>query len=289
LKKILAALLGLTALAVTLLVAPGGASAYTSSTDVVFVHGYGACQDSWTVGAGPLQTQYYFEHEPLADLHAVSYYSCDTDGTDISAYGAPSGTVVPAAVAQTPDGDLVNTQIEHYSYELAWYLWDNFASQGKRVDLVGASMGGLVITYALQRVAAHDPAFPPSLVVPTVVTFATPFQGVNLGCTTTVECQEMLPGSPFISALDRSGAPQPGTGYTFWVIVGSSAGCDVVPGSSSTVFGHVAEAVNYSAPCYTHVGYLWDDSFARDASGTLNGKPFSGGAHSLALMNWALL
>lgn len=287
-KKILAALLSLAALAVTLLVAPGGAAAYTSSTDVVFVHGYGPCQDAWTEGAGPLQTQYYFRHQPLSELHAIDYYSCDTDGTDISSYAAPAGTAVPAIDAQAPDGGGDNTPIEHYSYELAWYLWDNFASQGKPVDLVGHSMGGLVIAYALQQVAAHNPAFPPSLRVPTVVTFSTPYRGVNLGCTTTVECQEMLPGSAFISALDRTGAVQPGSGYTFWVIMGSSAGCDVVPASSTTVFGHVAEAIDYGSPCYTHVGYLWDDSAALDATGTINGKPFTG-AHSLAVMGWALL
>ena len=41
------------------------------------------------------------------------------------------------------------------SYELAWYLWNDFGSKGEAVDLVGHSMGGIVIAYALQQIAAH--------------------------------------------------------------------------------------------------------------------------------------
>jgi hypothetical protein len=264
------------------MIAPGSAMAYTSTTDVVFVHGYGGCQDAATAGAGVLQTQYYSMQEPASRLHAIAYYGCDTDGESIVGYG-PRNKTYFASTSNSAE----TTDIRHIAYELAWYLWDNFGAKNKPVDITGSSMGGLIVTYALQRIAAKDPLYPPSLKVPTVVTFSTPFKGaVSVGCTTGIECQQMAPNSSFVSDLIKAGAPQM-TGGTIWLTMGSSAGCDLVPASSSLGLPRVNLALDYTYPCYDHVGYLWDTSTASDAVGHLNGAPWTG-AHSLAVMAWAL-
>src|SRR5207249_4490639 len=108
--------------------------------------------------------------------------------------------------------------VRHFSYELAWWLWDTFTSQGKPVDLIGHSMGGLIITYALQRVAAQDPLFPPSLTVSTVVTISTPFKGVNgmMCASTNTQCLDLLPGSELVSQVQAAGAVHPGADTTSW-------------------------------------------------------------------------
>jgi pimeloyl-ACP methyl ester carboxylesterase len=270
-----------------LLLAAGGlgaspANAYTSSTDVVFVHGYGNCQNPWISGSGPLLTQYNWRHEPVAKLHAIEYYGCDWGGESIVGAGPDNAIYYP----DTVDDNGQNSDIRHLGYELAWYLWNHFAAKGLPVDLVGHSMGGLIITYALQRVAAHDPRFPPRLTVPTVVTFSTPFAGANVGCAPSVECSQLEPGSSFLAAVRAAGAPQL-TGGTLWLLMGSSAGCDAVPATSSLALARTTWRVDYHSPCYTHTGYAWDTSAAGNATGTVNGKAWTG-AHSLAFMAWAL-
>jgi pimeloyl-ACP methyl ester carboxylesterase len=263
-------------------VVSGKAAAYTNTTDVVFVHGYGNCQNPWISGAGPLLTQYDWRHEPVAKLHAIEYYGCDWGGESIVGAGPNSASYYP----DTIDDNGQNTDIRHLGYELAWYLWDHFGSKQLPVDLVGHSMGGLIITYALQRVAAHDPQFPPHLTVPTVVTFSTPFAGASVGCAPSVECSEIAPDSAFVHDVMAAGAPQL-AGGTLWLLMGSSAGCDAIPASSTLALPRATWRVDYRTPCYLHTSYVWDTSAAGNATGTLNGKSWTG-PHSLAFMAWSL-
>ena len=259
------------------------ASATTSTTDVVFVHGYGGCQDARLAGMGVILGQYYWHHAPMSSLHAVEYYGCDTDGESIIEYGPNSAGYYPS-----PDKNAHATDIRHFSYELAWWLWDNFTSRGKPVDLVGHSMGGLVVTFALQRVAARDPLFPPYLTVPSVVTVSSPFKGApGFTCPgIDKECNEMLPGSEFSNAVMAAGAVQPGetaSSTTTWTLIGS-VGCDLVAASSTLSLPHANMVVDYAKPCYTHTSYLTDYATAVDALVTINGAAHVGTPHALWLI-----
>jgi hypothetical protein len=250
-------------------------------TPVVFVHGYGDShtnchQDVTFELAGPLLTQYY-AGTPRSSLHPVEFYSCDYNGDTIIGYGPRNATYYPG-----PDLYL-NTDVRHLAYELAWYLYDNFTANQVPVDLVGESLGGVILTWALQRVAAQDPDFPPRLDVPAVVTFSAPFAGYRFGCTTNVECRQLQPDADFVHQLLAAGAPD-GTGGTRWMAMGSE-GCDEVPTSTSLALPGVGAAVDYTTPCYQHGDYVWDGSSTADAVGSRSGVAFSGGLHSLALMN----
>jgi triacylglycerol esterase/lipase EstA (alpha/beta hydrolase family) len=85
--------------------------------------------------------------------------------------------------------------------QFAWYVQDTYTSKDQNVGVVGHSMGGLVIRYALYRVAAGDPDFPPSLLISNIVNFGSPHSGTNIAAlcaASNVECTEMTPGSAFL-------------------------------------------------------------------------------------------
>jgi pimeloyl-ACP methyl ester carboxylesterase len=245
-------------------------------TDVVFVHGAGCGAMQYTLAA--MAAEQKETGLPASTFHTVAYYSCDTSGDSILDEGSASHLPSPG------DND-TNTEIESIAYELAWYLWDNFGSSGKPVDLVGHSMGGIVIAYAMQRIAAHDPDYPPSLTVHSVTTFSTPFGGVSASLcdeNPSQECTELLTGSALLAQVDGTGAVSLG-GQTDWTLVGSD-GADSLPTSSTLALPGVTNRVDYTSPMYTHTDYLLDSSSANDASGTINGTPFQDGVHSLELL-----
>ncbi len=277
-------------------VAMPAAGAAVVKTPVVFVHGYGGCQDAGLDMEGPFAEQYY-TGTPIADLHHIAYYGCDTDGESIVGAGPLNGPDCSSTITyllcpsflRTPDSDGQNTSIVRFSYELAWYLYGKFGAT-QPVDLVGSSMGGLIITYLVQQIAAHNPYFPPALHVPTVVTFSTPFAGANLGCYSNLECLQMLPTNTYslIPAILKAGAPQLNAGrYTIWAAIGGD-GCDVIPSATTTALAKVTFNLVYTAPCYTHTGYLWDALAKTDAKGTNNGKPFTAGLHALDEMHYLI-
>lgn len=244
---------------------------------VVLVHGFG-CGSINDVTAAAMAL-HYGGGIPIDRLHVVDFYACDGSADAITGFGSRSRFAVPHA---PNDAD---TSLERIGYELAWYLWHNFGSRGTPVDLVGHSLGGLVITYALQHIAKHAPGFPPSLTVPNVVTLATPYSGVPAWlcqAVPSVECGEMLPGSSFLTSLDATGAVPVGT-TTRWTVVGSEP-CDLISPRSALALPHVTYAVDYTSPCYDHVSYVYDTSWVADARGTINGVPFEQGLHAMALL-----
>ena len=212
---------------------------------------------------------------PASIFHTVAYYSCDTSGDSIINEGS---------IPSTGSND-VNTDIDRIAYELAWYLWDSFGSSGKPVDLVGHSLGGIVIADALQHVAAHDPDYPTSLIVHSVTTFSSPFGGVPESLcdeTPSLECTELLAGSSLLTQIDATGAVNLG-GATNWTLVGSD-GADQIPTSSTLALPGATDRIDYTDPMYTHTSYLLDSATTMNATGTINGAPFQAGAHSLALV-----
>jgi hypothetical protein len=116
-----------------------------------------------------------------------------------------------------------NTDIRHLGYHLAWYIYRHFTSQGRTVDVVAHSMGGLVIRYALAQVARDHPRFPPRLAVEDVVTMGTPHGGARAAvwlCPYT-QCDQMHAGSAFLEWLEEHAWEPDGVGGTDWSTFGS--------------------------------------------------------------------
>ena len=265
---------------------------------VVMVHGYhvAACPGS---DVGNVWVDLYAALSVAqwkGPLLPVSFYQCDTDGVDITGYGP----AVPAGAAPTitPNSPRLpyddSAPIEQLAHDLAWFVHDTYPSTA--VDLVGVSMGGLIVRYALAQVAAHNPDFPPTLRVAQTIAVATPFAGLGAHdvaaslCPTTVQCGEMASDSPFMTGL----AADQGADGTTWTVLGSTAGCDIVPGASALALP-AATRIDYVQPCYAHRDWLEDGQLTDNASITttqpeaVTGKVDTAAAHSLVLMRQILM
>lgn len=96
--------------------------------------------------------------------------------------------------------------IEHLGYRLAWWIYRNYSAQGKTVNIVGHSMGGLISRYAVGMTSRRHPDFPPFLYVNTLVTVSSPHNGSPIslcGPPLRFQCQQMLPNSAFLNALNN--------------------------------------------------------------------------------------
>jgi hypothetical protein len=124
-------------------------------------------------------------------------------------------------VGHTPD-----TSIRHLAYHLAWLIYQRFTRRGIHVDVVGLSMGGLIVRYAVAATRLHARHFPPRLLVDDVVTLGTPLGGHETSLFSAVNRQtlEMDAGSPLMAWLhDHAYRPPKGAGGgTDWTFVGSS-------------------------------------------------------------------
>jgi hypothetical protein len=249
-----------------------------ASLPVIMVHGYSPAQCPAFDSTHSVWGGLYVELDDAGwsgPLLPVTFYRCDTDGVDITGYGAtPPGGATPTVTAASPRVPYTQaTSIGQLAHDLAWFTYDTYSAAGTAVDLVGSSMGGLVMRDALARVAAGDPAFPPYLLVSQAVTISTPNAGYGTPstapdlCGATTECDQMAAGSSFMADLETHADPQ-GRDGTAWTVVGSSAGCDLVPAASALAMPG-AEQVDFRAPCYEHEGYLWDFGTDADATATI--------------------
>lgn len=247
----------------------------TSATPIVFVHGFvggSACPGMDTVKFwGGLERFFaIIGHQPTAAMVSVRYYKCDSDGYDITGDSATHNNAFTSTSAAPYVAYTRRTRIETIAKNLAWFLYANYTRQHVAVNVVGHSMGGLIVREALQHVQAHDPAYPRSLTVQHAVTIASPFAGAYwYGCTAT-QCNEFAPGSAFLTALNTNASPQ-GSGGTSWTAIGARS-CDFVSPRSAT---HIhATAIVYTSPCYSHTDYLTDLSVRNDAiaSAAANGR-----------------
>jgi hypothetical protein len=220
------------ALASVVVIASMGLNAATAQASgdttapVLFVHGIeianpvtGAvgtsCADNW----GPLEQAFRTTFGGwTGDLKTVGYYQDDSSDCDIS---------LPT------DADN-NTPIEEIATDLAWEIYDTYGTNP--VNLVGFSMGGLIIRRMLVDELAGNPTYPPALNIPNLVTVQSPLGGATLAnlCgvfLAYVQCQEMSPGSDFLNWF----ATHDGTGGTNVTEIGSSSD-NVVSGNSATTF-----------------------------------------------------
>jgi pimeloyl-ACP methyl ester carboxylesterase len=251
----------------------------TAPAPVVLVHGYspnGTCPgidvaSSWGSVSASLKAAGFTSVTPVA------YYQCDGNGTRIGSFTR-------------------NTDIRQIGIALAWWVYNTYTAKGQAVDLVGHSMGGLIIRTALSGVSAHDVAFPATLKVANAVTISTPFLGAGTAannasvCSGALQCAEFAIGSTFLAGLDSNPNPQ-GTGGTDWTVMGGGP-CDVVTTNSATALnGH---RVYWTTPCYTHGGYLTDRSQVSDTTGYYQNPGMNtptlvrNGLHSIAFLLLAL-
>jgi pimeloyl-ACP methyl ester carboxylesterase len=271
------------AVAVALITVAGGAAAGAvvtragerpaNATPVVLVRGYAG----WKHCPGTDVTRAYWGDAVLkfsevgwqADVLPLSFYECDSDGVDITGYGptVPRGATPTVTSGSPRVGYTSDTPMRRLAHDLAWFVYDQFSIKSTPVDLVGFSMGGLVLRYAIYRVAARDPDFPPYLNVPRAVTIATPHAGMPDAsiCGPTRQCRAMVRGSAFMTDLMKHALDPQGRGGTAWTVAGSGSKCDLVSTSSALAMPG-AVRVHYLKPCYTHGDYLWDYSDASDAS-----------------------
>ncbi|MGW2840282.1 esterase/lipase family protein [Streptomyces sp. NPDC001493] len=187
------------------------AQVLSTSTPVVFVHGYTGNASNWVTAKSVFQLNGWSS----SNLFAYEYNS----------YG----------------NNITNAQ------GLATFV-DNVKAQtgASKVAIVNHSMGGLVSQYYLKVLGGN-----------TSVSHLASIAGANHGttyagaCLIYTTCQQMYPGSSFISQI-TSGDETPGTTkYATWY-----SACDgiILPYTSTKLDG----ATNNNVACQTHIGYLTD-------------------------------
>lgn len=219
------------ALAVALVAAAGSgttdvAQARTDdrSKPVVFVHGLDAVGDPGVDCAGTWgDMRAAFRNWGYSGaLDAVKYYEYDANcQASINNDGSHSAHFSSDHWAGGGHG--ANTNIRHLGYHLAWDVYNRYSSKGIAVDLVGHSMGGLIVRYAVAQVALGHSAFPPKLLVEDAMTIASPHGGARAGvwlCPYT-QCDQMHAGSELLLWLENNGWEPDGYGGTDWSSMGS--------------------------------------------------------------------
>lgn len=133
-----------------------------------------------------------------------------------------------------------NDGIEKLGKALANKIYSEYTSKGKSVDLVGHSMGGLVIRDALSGVAKKKSGYPSKLYVEDVVTLGTPHDGTNSSLCVYTACAQMRKNSSYLKQLKKN--PQSAQG-TDWTAIASDA--DEVVGEDTATGGGVRHWVRY--------------------------------------------
>lgn len=134
-----------------------------------------------------------------------------------------------------------DTGLKSLGKSLANKIYKDYTSKGKSVDLVGHSMGGLIIQAALTGVAKKESGFPTKLFVEDVVTLGTPHAGTNFGWAHPYQqTKDMRKDSSLIKWLKSN--PQSTQG-TDWTAIGSKS--DAVVSETSATAGGFKHWVRY--------------------------------------------
>lgn len=184
----------------------------TKDNAVIFVHGFAAsggydCTGYWSSAGAHMRDNGW-----TGQLMTFGYYGGDS------------------RCSFHHDGNR-NTSIHTVAHRLADIIYDNYSSKGLKVDLVGHSMGGLVIRSALLNVQRRTAGWPPYLYVEDVITLASPHQGARdagFCAILYLQCRQMYPGSGFFAELEvlgtgsggRAVLPQSAMG-TDWTVTSS--------------------------------------------------------------------
>ncbi|GAA4604900.1 triacylglycerol lipase [Actinoplanes octamycinicus] len=201
----------ITALLAALALSPAPPAAAAPSTPVIFVHGYTGSASNWTTA--------------MSVFRAGGYASSQLFAYEYNSYG----------------NNITNAR------GLATYVEQVRARTGAaQVDIVNHSMGGLVSLWYLKQLGGASS-----------VRHLASIAGANHGttyagaCLAYVTCQQMYPGSSFISTLSAGDETPGSTRYGTWY-----SPCDgiIIPYTSTVLSG----ATNNYVACQTHLGYLTD-------------------------------
>jgi pimeloyl-ACP methyl ester carboxylesterase len=208
--RTMTALLAVAALALAAL-AP---SASAADTEMLLVHGYGNAADGKDCNGSTWRNalRYYQDAggRERSSMTTIGYYKGD-DPADCDAI--------------VGDGAASNKRpIQDIARDLANYIDDEYTSQGRPVDIVAHSMGGLITRVALLGSAQGWKGFPGKLNVDNVVTLSTPHKGVsNPSANDDRQWNQMDPDSGFMDRLHAkgSGLGDDWASGTDWSLVGS--------------------------------------------------------------------
>lgn len=269
----------LVVLAATLL-APAGAQARTDTRDkpVIFVHGLDAVGDpgvSCSSTFGTMESKLRALGQ-TGTFDTVKYYEYDSgcDHSINSSGGNPGQHYASGHYADGGHG--ANTDIRHLGYHFAWYVYNNYSSKGITVDLVGHSMGGLIIRYAVGAVENQLSGFPPYLYVEDGVTLGSPHGGARSAvwlCVYT-ECDQMHAGSNILVWMQNYAWEPDGVGGTDWTSMGSDddnyVAADRAVGSkqdhsADEYFGSCHKVWYLTSANLEHSDYMNDTSTLLDA------------------------
>jgi pimeloyl-ACP methyl ester carboxylesterase len=133
------------------------------------------------------------------------------------------------------------------------------AADCDHVHLIGHSLGGVVVRYAVQRLGlAGD--------VRTAVTVAAPHRGTALAALGWgPAARDLRPGSPLLESLHRGA----GNDGVRWVAYYSDCDLIVRPWSARLDHGHGVDAVNAAVPDVGHLGILRAPMFLRSVQRVL--------------------
>ncbi|TDQ00845.1 esterase/lipase family protein [Labedaea rhizosphaerae] len=204
-------ILGIVAAVAALVLAPVGTAHAAGHTPVVFVHGYSGNSSNWTTAEAVFAARGYSANE----MYGFNYNWAGSNKTSAAALSAYVDNVLRTTGAS-------------------------------QVDIVNHSMGGLVSDWYIKQLGGQPK-------VRHLASIAGANHGTTFasGCLVNVSCQEMLPGSSFITTV-TSGDETPGsTKYATWY-----SPCDgvIIPYTSTRLNG----ATNNLVACQTHIGYLTD-------------------------------
>lgn len=240
----------------------------TRSKPVLFVHGLDAfgtagndCNATFGKMISQLRAWGY-----TGTLATVKYYVGDTNcSTSLDGYGSHS-TFYPRTDAHQSGSHDMDGDIRHLAYHLAWMIYSQYSSRGVTVDLVGHSMGGLIIRSALRYTQERNANFPPYLYVEDVLTMGTPHGGSGYAgwCSWSYECTQMNTGSSYLTDLNAYAKNPQGSGGTDWTTMGSYS--DGYVSQTSATNMDATHKVRYlSSMGIGHSDYMNDVSDTRDA------------------------
>lgn len=159
----------------------------------------------------------------------------------------------------------LDTDIMHIAYHVAWYVNDHYSAGGTTVDMLGHSMGGLLMRYAVAK-SGSGGVWPAKLRVEDATTMGTPHGGLGTSwCKFSpwADVRQMCSDNAFIVWM-RSNAQNPqGNGGTDWTLMGSD--CDGWVAWNLAVDMTAAHKVVYVSPCYGHSDYYGDVSTTNNA------------------------
>jgi hypothetical protein len=152
------------------------------------------------------------------EMVTVEYYDSDTN----------------CDVSLDDFGNIDNsTSWRNLSKAFSTFVYDNYTSKGIAVDIVGHSMGALIVRGAVMGSSRGESGFSPPLLVEDAVSLGGPHEGAawySVGCLWG-QCSQLKPGAGDLNWLHQDPNPQGAEG-TEWTVFGSNSD-DVVPADSA--------------------------------------------------------